>query len=170
MSIELMGKCWKRLDLAGAELLLAVALADFANDDGTSIWPSVATLADKTRQDPRTVRRQLRRLESCGWLIAVDRSRGGRYRTTEYRVAADWVNGGVLPGFPDRIPKHTQASRRHKTRALDTRNPDKALPANSSGSVITHHSSFDDLATEGAARRRVHATVNGLSAMKRLKP
>jgi len=37
----------------GGEMLLALALADHASDDGTRIFPKIASLAEKTRQSSK---------------------------------------------------------------------------------------------------------------------
>lgn len=82
-----------------AEMLVALALADHARDDGTHIYPSVAQLAQKTRQDVRTVQRHLRTMQACGWLILVGDGTGGRGRTRQYRINAGWLKGGEMSPF-----------------------------------------------------------------------
>lgn len=169
----MMAAVLERLNLSGGKLLLAVAIANHADADGTSIYPSVPTLAYYTRQDVRTVQRQIGVLIDVGWLELV-RERLPGLQTNEYRISPTWVRGGILPGLPDREQRVGKSRRRgsaiRRPPALDAQSGDTAMSPNSSGSVITHHSSFEDSGTEGAARRRAHATVNGLSAMKRLKP
>lgn len=80
----------------GGELLLAVKLADNAHDSGAHIFPSVATLAEQTRQSERTVQYQLKRMVAMGWLQlmreAVGGGRGGGFgRPREYRIHPDWI-------------------------------------------------------------------------------
>lgn len=77
----------------GGEMLLALALADHAHDDGTSIRPSISKLAEKTRQSERAVQYQLRAMEVSGWLQLVNNGNGGRNQTREYRINPDWING-----------------------------------------------------------------------------
>lgn len=74
-------------------MLLALSLADFANDDGTSIYPSIKNLAEKTRQSERSVQYQLRKMEESGWLILVNSGNGGRNQHREYRIAESWIKG-----------------------------------------------------------------------------
>ncbi|WP_111994448.1 helix-turn-helix domain-containing protein [Burkholderia pseudomallei] len=83
---------FKRYPVGGGEFTLALALADYANADGTQIFPSVQTMARKSRQSRRTVQYQIRRMEKSGWLIACGRSHGGRGKTQEYRINPDWIN------------------------------------------------------------------------------
>lgn len=94
---------WDRLDASGGELNLALSLADHSDDDGESIYPSVARLSHKTRQGERTVRRQLGHFRDTGWLQVVKQGGlvGGRGKTTEYRINPDWIKGAELAGFPD---------------------------------------------------------------------
>lgn len=89
----------------GGEMLLALALADHAHDDGTHIFPSVARLAAKTRQSARTVQYQLRAMESSGWLVLVNRGTGGRQAgglmglPREYRINPSWIKGAEIAPF-----------------------------------------------------------------------
>jgi DNA-binding Lrp family transcriptional regulator len=52
----------------GARLVL-LAIADYAHDDGTGAWPSVATLAKKVLMSPRNVQYALRKLEESGEIV-----------------------------------------------------------------------------------------------------
>lgn len=91
-----MGMVFDRYPAGGGEMILALKLADHAHDDGTHIYPGIASLAEKTRQSERAVQYQLRRMEKSGWLIPVDKGRGGRGRSREYRISPDWLNGAEL--------------------------------------------------------------------------
>lgn len=96
MSVKVMNAVFERYPEGGGEMILALALADHSHDDGTHIYPSVDKLAAKTRQSPRAVQYQLRRMQQCGWLILVSESKGGRGNTREYRINSDWINGAEL--------------------------------------------------------------------------
>lgn len=97
MSIRLMTMIFDRYPEGGSEMLLALAMADHASDDGTRIWPSVDELARKTRQSRRTVQRQIGKMVASGWLELVSAATGRRGSTNEYRVSAAWVGGADLP-------------------------------------------------------------------------
>lgn len=99
-----MSQVWSRLDCSGAELLLALALADFADDLGRNLFPSVATLAHKTRQSTRTVQRQLAEFRDVEWLLVEDEDAlsGGRGRSVRYRINPTWLNGDSLSWFSNR--------------------------------------------------------------------
>ena len=52
--------------------LILITLADYAHDDGTSAWPSVATIAGCVHRSPMTVHRHLRGLETAGLIVRGD--------------------------------------------------------------------------------------------------
>ncbi len=84
MSVRVMSRVWEMPDIAGTELLVLLALADFADDSG-SCWPSMETIAAKTRLSDRGARKIIRRLEEKGVLIC-DISRGGRKFSSRYTI------------------------------------------------------------------------------------
>ena len=96
MSVKLMSMVFDRYHQGGGLLLLALALADHAHDDGSHVFPSVAALAAKTRQSVRTVQYQLRDMEAEGWLISVSAGNGGRSMSTEYCINPAWVAGADI--------------------------------------------------------------------------
>lgn len=55
MSARVTGMIFEHYPNGGGEMLLALALANHAHDDGTHIFPSIAHLAAKTRQSERSV-------------------------------------------------------------------------------------------------------------------
>lgn len=91
-----MSAVFERYPEGGGEMLLALALADHASDDGSRVYPSVSALAEKTRQSERTVQYQLRRMEESGWLILVGSGNGGRSMTREYQISPEWLKGAEI--------------------------------------------------------------------------
>lgn len=91
-----MDKVWDRYPEGGGELNLALKLADYADDDGTHIFPSIETMAAKTRQSERAVQYQIKRMVKRGWLILVANEGGGRGRAREYRISPEWLKGADL--------------------------------------------------------------------------
>ena len=63
MSINVMSIVWKNSRNKGSVLLLELAIADHAHDDGTGAWPSVDALARKIRMSTRATQKILRKLE-----------------------------------------------------------------------------------------------------------
>jgi hypothetical protein len=51
---------------------MLLAIADYAKDDGTGAWPSLATLARKTRMGRRNAIEVIKKLEGAGELIVHD--------------------------------------------------------------------------------------------------
>lgn len=96
MSVRIMTAVFDRYPNGGGEMLLALALADHASDDGTRVYPSIKALAEKTRQSERTIQYQLRRMEESGWLILVNAGNGGRSMTSEYRISPEWIKGAEI--------------------------------------------------------------------------
>ena len=64
MSIHIMALVWERAPYEGGTLLVLLALADWANEEGVT-WPSMAQLAGKSRMQVRNVRYILRKLEEA---------------------------------------------------------------------------------------------------------
>lgn len=65
-----MTRVWDYSRQSGSSLLVLLALADFANDQGTC-WPSVSTVADKARISERHAQRILRELVQSGELVCL---------------------------------------------------------------------------------------------------
>lgn len=86
-----MSLVWKYSRADGSALLTALAIADFADDDGRA-YPSVPTLARKTRTSDRTVRYALTHLRDLGEL-QVDESAGPR-GCNVYRIMLDHLLAG----------------------------------------------------------------------------
>ena len=70
---------------AHSELLVLLALADWANDDGYC-WPTVSALAAKARLSERAVQQILGRLTATGRIRRL--SGGGRGRGNQYQVVS----------------------------------------------------------------------------------
>ncbi|MFM0738575.1 helix-turn-helix domain-containing protein [Paraburkholderia xenovorans] len=96
MSIKIQTMVWDRYPGEDHELLLALKLADFCDDNGEHIFPSIETMAEKTRRSTRAVQYQIQSMVKIGWLIKVANSGGGRGRACEYRISADWINGAHI--------------------------------------------------------------------------
>ena len=85
----------------GSKMLVMLAMADFARDDGTHIWPSVPSLAAKVRLQDRQVRIVLRQLVRDGFLKVEKQGKGGtQLGTTHYSICTDKLD-----------PKHSTPAR-----------------------------------------------------------
>lgn len=91
MSIRLMTRIWDSGAYSGGTLLVLLALADFANDDGTRIFPHVETLAKKARLSVRATQLALETLRNDGVLTVVGNTGGGRGKAVEYQMDVERV-------------------------------------------------------------------------------
>jgi hypothetical protein len=84
MSIRVMTSVWDDLRTqAHSELLVLLALADWANDDGYC-WPTISALATKARLSERAVQQILGRLMATSRIRRIQG--GGRGRANRYQV------------------------------------------------------------------------------------
>lgn len=91
MSVKVMSWVWEHSQATGRDLLVLLAIADRADDEGGGAWPSQSTIAAKTRISVRSVQRALDDLVEMGELAIEQRAGGGkhtpaRYRPNAYRV------------------------------------------------------------------------------------
>lgn len=117
MSIRLMSQVWSDAPFEGGALLVLLALADYANDDGES-FPSVESLALKARLSERQTQRTLITLVSERWLSIYGgegRGKAGR-RTSLYRLTPQPRGDMVTP-----VPAQGVTSETERGDAGDTR-------------------------------------------------
>lgn len=123
MSIRIMSQVWDNGPEDKAELVVMLALADFADDEG-KCWPSVDAIGKKARMSERNARRILRKLEVDGYLKTIEG--GGRHGCSQYRINPDKMSPGqnVPPGQNEQ-----------ETRTKRARNPDIAMSAEPSRTI-----------------------------------
>jgi len=79
-----MTQVWEHSQAAGSQLLVLLAIADFADDLGKA-WPSVPTLAKKARITKRHAQKVIRQLKDMGEL-AIDQKTSGHWGTNHYHI------------------------------------------------------------------------------------
>lgn len=91
MSIKLMSQVWEMADVTGSELLVLLALADYGNDEGGSIYPSMTSIAKKARLSVDQARRVIHKLTALGIVELVEQGgwTGTRNRSNEYKIRVD---------------------------------------------------------------------------------
>ncbi|MPY80872.1 MAG: hypothetical protein GEV04_21030 [Actinophytocola sp.] len=99
MSIKVMTWVWDHSPAVGTELLMLLAIADHASDNGRDAWPSIKTLARRTRLGERTVQRVLKRLADEGRLIIHV---GGGRRSNHYEIPMTSKNAELSTPPSDR--------------------------------------------------------------------
>ena len=99
-----MTQAWENEQVKGSELLLLLALCDHANDDGVC-WPSISSLAKKTRVEERAVSKNMRKLYDQGLVTYLEK--GGGKNTSVYIVTPVPEDTPVLQDTP--VPEdHTR--------------------------------------------------------------
>jgi len=94
MSIQVMTLVWRKSRNRRTALLLLLSIADHAHDDGKGAFPSIETLARKTRQTPRNVQLLLNTLETSGELTVKEGE--GPHGCNLYHI-----NLRTLESYPD---------------------------------------------------------------------
>ena len=79
-----MTQVWEHSQATGGQLLVLLAIADFADDHGKA-WPSVSTLAKKARITKRHTQKAIKQLKDMGELV-VDQGASGYWGTNLYRI------------------------------------------------------------------------------------
>lgn len=84
---------WDKFPGAGSELLVMLAFADWCNDQGESLHPSIPTVARKIRASESQARRLVHGLIKHGWVSVIGNEFGGapgnsrRYRLNLSKLA-----------------------------------------------------------------------------------
>lgn len=133
MSIKVMSNVWARSKRKDGELLVMLALADFASDSG-ECWPSLEVLALKARLTKSQLCKVLTKLEESGEIVR-QRSSGGRNRRSRYRIS-----------LPENGPETTLLKERCKNNSV-FEDPKTVSPARH---AINRHRTVSRESTESA--------------------
>lgn len=124
-----MSLVWERAPYAEGSLLVLLALADWADDNGVA-WPSVDGLAHKARLQRRRVQYIIRKLKGEGFLDIEEG--GGRRKRHRYSLNLTKLNGALNAPFietnsalEDKETVHFGAERVHsETQTVHSSAPD----------------------------------------------
>lgn len=124
-----MSQIWDSGPSDRSELVVMLALADYANDDG-ECWPSMAGIAQKARMTERGAQKILRRLEEAGWLKVE--TGGGRGGKNHYVIQAQngelhSVNGEHRMKEKPRTAEHKPRTGVHKTPNTGSPEPSRTI-------------------------------------------
>lgn len=86
MSAELLGLAFKAEMGTHVAKLVLLKLVDAGEDDGTKIYPAIATIAQAAQAHERTVQKTLRDFQKHGLLELVRKGGGGPGDTNEYHL------------------------------------------------------------------------------------
>lgn len=141
MSLEAMAKVWKESPRKGSALLLLLAIADYANEQGAA-WPSVDTLAAKCRMSRRNVQVLCETLAKDGD-ISIDLNAGPNscniYRLS--RISKDAVFAPAKTRAPKTAPGGANAGPQNAHKPSGTvSEPSGTSPAGAD--ALGEHKSF----------------------------
>lgn len=102
MSIHTMVRVWNHSQAAGNNLLVMLALADRADEDGVC-WPGADFIAKRSRLSVRTVHRIIKKLEKTEELLVFRRRRPDGTNHTNYYIIAVGLEPERLDAVIDRI-------------------------------------------------------------------
>jgi hypothetical protein len=111
MSIKTMSFVWQHATVGGSQLLVLLAMADFADDNGRNIYPSMATLAAKSRLSDSQVRRLVHELIALGLVELIETGGwdGRRNRSNEYRIVLERIVEPMEGGTSNLTPPSADA-------------------------------------------------------------
>lgn len=124
-----MARVWELSSNKGNDLLMLLAIADFADDDGYA-YPSVQTLATKCRMQQRNANKVLASLRESGELEI--RQNEGPHGTNRYRVVLDAPTLSKLTGAvqTDTLSKRTAAPVHLDPKPLSKRTDEPPITVN----------------------------------------
>jgi len=101
MSIKLMSKIFEAdpVQFDSTQKLILLAMTDYASDDGTHIYPSIATLCKKTSLSERCLQKRIKEFRASGVLVMVRKQTAHRPR--EYRIAVHLIRPAPAAGVHD---------------------------------------------------------------------
>ncbi|WP_417518806.1 helix-turn-helix domain-containing protein [Marinobacter sp.] len=92
MSVKVSSLVWDNFPHGGSKMLCMLAMADWSNDAGGSIHPSIATLARKMRTSESQARRVLHGLIDEGYVSVVGNEFGGAPGATRlYQICMEAI-------------------------------------------------------------------------------
>lgn len=105
MSIRMSSLVWQYFVAKPERKLLALKLADNADENGCRIFPAVETMAAHCNCSVRSVQRWLSELVDGGFIQLVKYANGGRGKAREYRINPDFIQAHDPQVPQDQRPK-----------------------------------------------------------------
>lgn len=91
MSIHLMSLVWEVEFATPTQKLIMLRLADYADDDGNSVFPSIERLARQVGASKRQTQYAVRAIEGCGLLTCLHKGGNGPKDTNRWQIDVDLI-------------------------------------------------------------------------------
>jgi len=143
VSIRLISHVWETSPYKGERLLLHLALADFASDEGIC-WPSHSTLARKARCSVGWVRLSISQMVADGLVEIIVKPGSGRGQVGRYRVIGHTDDDLKMEG-------HTVATVRSHSDTSDTYLLNRQEPSNLSADFDRLWAAYPKKVSKGSA-------------------
>ncbi|MCX7146209.1 MAG: helix-turn-helix domain-containing protein [Sulfuritalea sp.] len=119
MSVRVFSKVWDNFPGGGADLLTILALADWCNDQGGNLFPSINAIAKKTRVSRSQAQRNIHRLIESGYVSVIGNETGGPPGSTrQYQINLNMLTGRV-DATPTGRTDATGTGSTHATGSMD---------------------------------------------------
>lgn len=162
MSIRCMELVWSAFPGSGSELLAMLVMANWSDDQGGNLFPSIAKVSERIRCSESQARRVLHRLIDGGWLGVIGNWNGGAPGTTRRYVLnveklVAMAGAGATPR-EDATPRTGARDGLHgceKTAGTDATQYVKKQPSVDVKKKVRqrHELGVDDLIAEGVERQ-----------------
>ena len=162
-----MSQVWETGPAKQSHLLVMLALADYADDQGVC-WPSMASIAAKARVTERGARKIVRELEALGWLN-IDTG-GGRHGCNRYTVNPERRSprNDVPPGTAMQKPGTAMQETRNSGSAEPSRTIKEPSKSRETAVDILCKIVRHETATDFAAHRKAMKKPLTVEAARRL--
>lgn len=139
MSVKVSALCWQ-IPLPIADKLVLLRLADYADDHGGNIYPSVATIAHFCGISERAVQYILKRLTTDGLIFVLGNEGGGRGKARTYCIDLDRAGQMAGPGGGQKngTGKRAQRVQRDCTLSDTPQTPQRVQTDAEKGAVDLH--------------------------------
>ena len=149
MSNRIFQAVWDNGPQARSEMIVLMVLADCADAETGSCFPSIAHIARNARMSERTVQRTLSALQSEGWIIIQPNTRkNGSTSSNVYVIQFEALQ--LTPFVRDRTSRNKGGCQNGTPRQNGTPAPVKMTPYGGcqNGAPITNHKEQRDLFAE----------------------
>lgn len=135
MSISLMSLAWKT-NLPVSQKMALLAMCDWANDEGGSLHPSIARIAERISCSERQAKRIIHDLIELGFLAVVGNENGGAPgQSRRYQLNVKRLETGVMGVTGDKLSRVTPKAETGDIR--DTRRVTSATKTGDMGVTLT---------------------------------